>query len=294
MPEHHRAINTLIAAIPPLKGAEPLGELQGGPASHSWLVQAGGKRFVVRSDKAIVSSLGLNRHAEIEILETVSKAGIGPELIWADPARGVLVSGYIEGDAWCREDTRDPAHLRELARTLKTLHQLPPVGPAFDPAAAACRYAAEIGTHLASELAGRTARLAAMLHINPGAISGVNSGRHALCHNDLVHTNIIGHGPVWLIDWEYAAVGDPFFDLAVIVRHHDLNSALTEDFLQFYSGGVEADQRAKLADFCRLYDQLAGLWYLSMAQTDDSSPAFNEEMKRAMLRIKDSGLNSDG
>ena len=23
-----------------------------------------------------------------------------------------------------------------------------------------------------------------------------------------------------LIDWEYAGIGDPFFDLAVVVQHH--------------------------------------------------------------------------
>ena len=54
--------------------------------------------------------------------------------------------------------------------------------------------------------------------------------RPALCHNDLVHSNIIDGDPVRLIDWEYSAVGDPYFDLAIVVRHHQLKADRVEIF----------------------------------------------------------------
>ncbi len=255
MPESNSDINSLICSIEPIRGARPVTKLSGGPASDSWLVQAGRQKFVLRIDKPIAASLGLDRQAETGILQTVSDAGIGAPVIWADPDKGILVCRYLEGGTWCREDTRSPERLRELALTLKKLHRLSPRGPAFEPAAAARLYAQKIGTDRAHQLARDTAQLAAELYAEPG--------RLALCHNDLVHGNIIGHGPVRLIDWEYAAVGDPFFDLAVLVQHHDLNMELREKFLQFYCGSAEADDLARLAGFCRLYDHLARLWYIA-------------------------------
>ena len=34
-----------------------------------------------------------------------------------------------------------------------------------------------------------------------------------------------------LIDWEYAAIGDAYFDLAVVVRHHDLDEPGVDGFV---------------------------------------------------------------
>ena len=43
------------------------------------------------------------------------------------------------------------------------------------------------------------------------------AGRPAcIVHGDLSHANVIGTGPPRLIDWEYAAVGDPLADLACL------------------------------------------------------------------------------
>ena len=114
---------------------------------------------------------------------------------------------------------------------------------------------------------------------------GAETTRPALCHNDLVHSNIINHGPVYLIDWEYAAVGDVYFDLAVVVRHHQLSPALRKIFLQAYFENPEPAQFEKLAAFCSLYDYLAGLWYLAMARESGASPAIETELGRVMARL---------
>jgi len=276
------SIRSLIASIEPLKGAEFVGELGGGPASDSWLLEVSGKKFVLRLDKPAARSLGLDRQAEIKVLQAVSAADIGPEPVWADRARGIMVCTYIEGETWSIEDAGNPALLRELALTLKKLHALPALGRQFEPAAAARRYASDIGTAAARRMAERAGKLAASLQ--------AEINHPALCHNDLVHTNIIHHGPVYLIDWEYAAVGDPFFDLAVVVRHHQLSAALTEVFLQAYFGVLRPAQLEKLEAFCSLYDYLAGLWYLSMAGESGPASPIRHELNRVMARLDESGL----
>jgi len=281
MPESRPGIRERFADIEPLRGAELVRKLPGGPASDSWLLKLAGRQLVARIDKPAARALKLDRQAEVEVLKSVSAAGIGPELVWADPQQGVLVCSYIEGDAWRREDTRNPALLRELASTLKRLHGLAVTGPEFEPEAAAQNYAEALGTVRAKHMAEQAGHLAIDLR--------GESGRSALCHNDLVHSNIIHHGPVRLIDWEYAAVGDPFFDLAVVVQHHQLGTKLTKIFLRAYFGSLLPEHLEKLRAYCMLYDQLAGLWYLSMAGNSGLAPNFDDELKRVMARLEQEG-----
>lgn len=277
MSESEARLRAVMAGIEVLKDACPIRKLAGGPASDSWLLEAGGQRFVARFDNAAAGSLGLNRQAEREILQTVSEAGIAPQLVWSDPGRGIQVCTYIEGDSWSMEDIHNPARLQELALTLRKLHELPPLGRRFEPEAAAQRYASRIGTPEAGKLADHAGALAVKLR--------AETTRPALCHNDLVHSNIVNHGPVYLIDWEYAAVGDAYFDLAVVVRHHQLSPALSKIFLQAYFENPGPAQFEKLAAFCSLYDYLAGLWYLAMARESGAKPAIETELGRVMARL---------
>lgn len=260
LPELHAA----IAEVPALAGVSVRQPLPGGLASESWLVGDRGKLMVVRVDTPLAGKLKLDRCAELEVLETVSAAGIGPDLIWADPAAGLLVTGYIPEPVWTEKNVHDPARLQNLAVTLQRLHDLPAAGPGFDPARAARTYATTIGGAGALRLAEKTAVLCRQL-LTPGH-------RRAVCHNDLVYMNIVGSHPVRLIDWEYAAAGDPLFDLAVVVRHHRLTARIAGDFLRAYMGPPDAETSERFDAFCQLYDLLAELWYLAVAadtQTTD-------------------------
>ena len=267
----------LLNGIELLRGAEILEQLAGGPASDSWLLTAGDERFVARIDKPLAKLLGLDRRSELEVLHTVSAAGIGPQIIWADADKGVLVTRYISGKAWSPGDVHDPVKLGKLAATLRQLHSLSPRRPVFAPGKMALVYAGQIGTHNASRIAEQAAKLAEKL------LSEIR--RPALCHNDLVHSNIIDGDPVRLIDWEYSAVGDPYFDLAIVVRHHQLKADRVEIFLGAYFGILGKEHFSRLEEFCRLYDQLAALWYLSVINQPGHDALYDEELKRVLARL---------
>ena len=43
------------------------------------------------------------------------------------------------------------------------------------------------------------------------------------CHNDLLNANFIDDGQrIRIVDWEYAGMGDPFFDLGNFSINHEL------------------------------------------------------------------------
>jgi thiamine kinase-like enzyme len=115
---------------------------------------------------------------------------------------------------------------------------------------------------MAAALADRAAELHA-------GLAG-DTATSALCHNDLVCENVVlaqGQGML-LIDWEYAGIGDPYFDLAVVVRHHELGEALAEYFHEAYLQR-EATERetGRLSRQCAFYACLLELWNLRVGET---------------------------
>ena len=62
------------------------------------------------------------------------------------------------------------------------------------------------------------------------------------CHNDLLAANFIDDGErVWVVDWEYAGMGDPFFDLANFAVNNGLDEEGETALLEAYGS---ADMRA--------------------------------------------------
>jgi thiamine kinase-like enzyme len=67
-----------------------------------------------------------------------------------------------------------------------------------------------------------------------------------LCHNDLLNANFIDDGErVRIVDWEYAGLGDRFFDLANFAINHELGPREREALLRAYAGDLrDEDVRA--------------------------------------------------
>lgn len=252
------AAGRALEAIPGMSGASLLGQLSDGPTNASFRAELGGEHFVLRLDKPGAASLGLNRRNEYRISRWVSEAGLAPEPIYSDPGGGVQLRRFLRGRSWTVSDLEQPASLERLARLLNKLHALPRSGDPFDPLAAARRYSQHIDSDESRVLLIEAERL--MGQISAG------SSRQALCHNDLVSHNILEGEALMLIDWEYAGLGDPFFDLAVVVQHHELDAALALGFLNSYLGRpADAREKNRLALQCQFYACLLKLWSLRLA-----------------------------
>ena len=59
------------------------------------------------------------------------------------------------------------------------------------------------------------------------------------CHNDLLNANFLDDGErLCIVDWEYAGMGDRFFDLANFSINHELDATQSEALLAAYFGEV--------------------------------------------------------
>lgn len=225
-----------------------------GVAKQSFLARRGGERYVLRVDLPLAARLGLDRRAEARVLQAACAGGVGPEPVaWRTQAPAVLLTRYLPGRAWCRADLDDQRRLEQLAALLRRTHAIAVPGRPLDLAAAASRYARLAGGGRA--LASEVGRLLVRAH-DP-------STRSALCHRDPIAGNVVGLRHPMLIDWEYAAAGDPLFDLAVVVEHHQLSRHARNRFLAAYFGGPAQVPAARLAAYGAVYRRLAALWRLA-------------------------------
>ena len=230
------------------------------PVSRTWRVLADGRQAVLRVDEPLARRLGLNRAAEPGVLRTVADAGLGPACLDADATGGWLLTEWLPGGSWSAADLREPANLRRAARLLRRVHDLPPAGPVLDLAAAIDRYAALGGTPAAGP--ARVARDQLARCRSADATAGV-ADCPCLCHNDPTPGNFIAltDGSLRLIDWEYAGLGDPAFDLAGLAVGAALDPSGDDILLGAYRGRQpepgELARHGAWKAFCR---SLGALW----------------------------------
>ena len=247
---------SLLAQCPALRDLRLVRPLSGGGSwNETWLARRGRERLVVRFDTPAARALGLDRAAEVSVLAAIRRQGIGPELVFADPPMGVLVTRWLPGRACATAVLRNPRLLQRLGALLRRMHRSvapPRDAPPLDPARAADRYAEIVGS-----LWARRTALAAARSFN--AVARRGSGR-ALCHNDPVAQNLIRGPHLRLIDWEFAAPGDPLFDVAVVVGHYRLSGKLARILLAAARGRVYSGDWRCLKRLVAGYGHLLALW----------------------------------
>jgi thiamine kinase-like enzyme len=209
---------------------EPLG---GGITNHNFKVSVDGESFVLRIGGRDTELLGIDRRAEHAAALAAAAAGAGPEVVAFLEPEGVLVTRFVEGRPVPLEEIRRPESIGAVAAALKRFHDGAPVPARFDSfrvvetyAAAAARHRVEVPAAYeeAHDLAARIERARAPQPARP-------------CHNDLLNANFIAaEGRIWIVDWEYAGMGDVFFDLANFSVNNELDADDDEVLLQSYAG----------------------------------------------------------
>ena len=238
-----RILRDVAALVPELAHAADLRitPLIGGLSNRNYLVDAAGAQFVIRVAGANGPLLGVDRVREEQILGIVEAAGIAPHV-----AAFVLPDGHaatrfiVEAHALSIDEFTSPAMVPRLAAKLRDVHNLARVDVVFDPYADITRWMNLLtsrGTRLPSRLKPLLDLVAASKTIRPRP-----SGRYmVLCHNDPYHLNFLDNGSLWLIDWEYAGMNDPMYDLAGIGYTLDNNGR--DLLLETYYGSATIEAR---------------------------------------------------
>ena len=236
--------------------------LSGGLSNANYLVTADATRFVVRIAEGDVSMLGIDRWREGVALLSAAAAGIAPEPVEFLLPEGHLVTRYLtEAHPLTLEQFRSEALIPRVARRLRDIHQLDPIDGTFNPYDDIRRWSdivAGAGTPRPDRLVPLLEQVAGTEAARAGAYTPV------LCHNDPYHRNFLDDGSLWVLDWEYAGMGDPMYDLGGAA--YPLNRAGRDLLIQSYFGEVDERIRHNLDRLIGVYLCWNVLWCLVQAE----------------------------
>jgi thiamine kinase-like enzyme len=231
--------------------------LGGGITNHNLKVEVDGETHVLRIAGKDTDLLGIDRRVEVEATRAAASLGIGPEVVRFVEPEGWLVTRFIEGGPIPVEGMREPANLSRVAQTLSAVHAAPQIAGGFDSFRVVERY-----LEIAIGRGGSEPEPYAWAHGLAREIEYARAGaERCLCHNDLLNANFIDDGErIRIVDWEYAGMGDRFFDLANFAINHELDEPSRRTLLETYFGAIRAEDARALELMRFMSDFREAMW----------------------------------
>jgi thiamine kinase-like enzyme len=258
----HDELVRALQRVPELEGrALELRPLSGGITNRNFLIEASGQaaRYVVRLAGNDTHLLGISREVEHAATVAAAGVGVGPEVIAFVRPEGYLVTRFIEGSSVDPARVHEAATLARVADSVRRIHDGPAIPGLFVPFRIVEAYRAlaiERGVPIPPEY---ELAMAISRRIELALLSTPIELRP--CHNDLLSGNFIDDGErIRIVDWEYAGLGDPFFDLGNFAVNHELSADEDEAFLAAYAGEVRRDRLARLRLMRIVSDFREAMW----------------------------------
>ena len=260
----HLTPEEIIARIDDWKGKDVrYEELGGGITNHNYIVwvdggpEKGGEKYVMRVP-GVGTDMFIDRNVERDCMIQAAKAGVGPEVIYQIDPEGALVIAFVEGEVM-HPDTISghPDRLKQVVETVKIFHEKSVFQhkiTLFDMLRHYQKIAVDIKEPMPDELAATVKVL--------GDIEAVMKREpvpDVACHNDLLSENFIidADGRMWVIDWEYGGMTDPYFDLGDFVMEHPFSREEQRLIISTYCGEMNERFFARMM----LYRMVSGIWW---------------------------------
>jgi len=247
------AIDKAIAKVPFLAESKNIKKtpLSGGITNLNFKIDADGKFYVIRLAGEGTDLLGIKRDVEYAANKAAGELGIAPEVVYFIEPEGYIVTRFVSGKRILPEDIVKPDYLSRIAKKLHLFHTRGP------------KLKSEFNVFKRVEMLTKVSNEhnSKFPHDWEFIMQKTNEARKALakdpytptpCHDDLLNLNWLDEevagdiGEIRLLDWEYAGMGDIFFDLGNFCHHHRLNDEQVRFFLNEYFGEVTPKHYARL------------------------------------------------
>jgi thiamine kinase-like enzyme len=253
-------IESLCRGIVPGTGALEIQALTSGPTCETYRVQRDGVTYALKAAAPHRADFGLDLAWEAQVLECAGSSGLAPPLVYCDLER-VLLSRWIWGRSWSPSEVRRAANITKIAELLRRVHALPvPLPPrVMSPMSWMEVYGAALSRHSRDAFDGAL-RTAAESRLQQ--LAELPAAAAVLCHSDLHALNLIQvDETLTLLDWEYAHVSDPLWDLAGWAANNDFEAATQRELLLNYLGiAPTSGEWKRMSLLMWLYDYVCLLW----------------------------------
>jgi thiamine kinase-like enzyme len=260
--------------------------LGGGITNHNFKVTLDDGAYVLRIAGRDTELLGIDRRAEHVASLAAAAVGVGPEVIELLEPEGYLVTRFIEGTRVPAETMASPNALGRVAQSLRAVHAGQTIPSRFD----AFRI---VEVYRERAVAHGIPTPAAYEHASQIA-DGIERARGPVaerpCHNDLLNANFIDDGSrIRIVDWEYAGMGDVFFDLANFSVNHELENTAVDELLRAYFGEVRADDERNLRLMRFMSDFREAMWGVLQQAVSELEFDFAGYAERHFERLERTG-----
>jgi aminoglycoside phosphotransferase (APT) family kinase protein len=279
-------VEELCRAVLPGKGGVEVEPLTQGLFSETYRVRRGGLAYTLKAAAPNRGQFGLSFAWEVRLLERATESSLAPPLVYHDAER-VIISRWVKGRVWSTPEAALPENVRNMAQMLRRVHALPipapsnPVGPRWWIESYGAALMRETPRRLDPSLAE-----AASLHLHE--LEQLPRAAGVVCHSDLHAMNVLrcDEGLI-LLDWEYAHVSDPLWDLAGWCANNDLETEMQRELLGQYLGALpRSNQWVRFRLLMWLYDYVCLLWgelYLSLRR--DASDGVSQRATKLDARL---------
>jgi thiamine kinase-like enzyme len=254
----------IVARLWPGREAE-IAVLGGGITNHNFKVTIDGEEeYALRIAGRDTELLGIDRDVEHEASLAAAAVGVGPEVVTC--VEGCLVTRFVRGEIVPLERMREPETIRRVAATLRAVHGGPPLPARFNSFRVVESYRDTALAHggTVPPAYDRAAQVARRIETTRGPVP------ERPCHNDLLNANFIDDGRrIRIVDWEYAGMGDVFFDLANFAINHELDAEQAQLLLEAYAGAVRPGDLRALTLMRFMSDFREAMWGVVQASVSE-------------------------
>lgn len=216
----------------------------------------------------------INRTFEAAAAHAAARAGVSPQVVHVDPASGIMVTQLVDrATTMTPQAFRDrPGAVERAAAAFRTLHRSGETFPfRFELFAMIDDYLGLLATKDVALPAGYHAVVA-----EAGAIRTVLTAAPAPlapCHCDPLCENFLDTGDkMWIVDWEYAGMNDPMWDLGDLSVEAQFDDAQDAALLSaYFNGPAPAAAHGRMVIYKAMCDLLWTLW--GLIQLANANPA---------------------
>jgi len=266
--------------------------LEGGITNRNYLVVLGGKSYVIRVPGKDTDLLGIDRSAERAANENAAAIGVAPKVVAQLDDPPCLVTEFIECTEMTPEMLREPETMNEVLETLRKVHDSGAHLPSsFDSFRVVEQY-----RDTASSRGGEIPEAFDEAHEQARQIEAALSGPEhdpVPCHNDLLAGNFLrGSERIWVVDWEYAGMGDRYFDLANFAINNELSPDQHPDLLaDYFSEDATPRRIATLRLMLFMSDFREAMWGVVQTVASDLDFDFKDYAATHFARMRETAAN---
>jgi thiamine kinase-like enzyme len=239
----------------PGRGASAV-PLTGGITNRNYRVEVDGASYVLRIGGRDTGLLGIDRHVEHAASLRAAEVDVGPEVVDFIEPEGWLITRFLGAPPLPPDRLRLPDNIARVATALRRIHDAAPIPGRFDAHAVVEEY-----RRVAEE---RRVPLPAAFGASHGLAERIRDVRGPQpmvpCHNDLLNANFLDDGEIRIVDWEYAGMGDRFFDLANLSVNHQFGVLEDGLLLAAYFGEARVADLAALRLMRFMSDFREAMW----------------------------------